>query len=126
MFKLQLPPKCPPEKATESDFVLYRIMQGDSLTNTDLLSYAEVKPDRYSSQCKAFGISLFSQKNEAEEAYLKAKSRNLILGKYIGKLQIQHSHGKLASQNGSHFTLWLYSNVDASKIPCLKVFPIED
>lgn len=96
------------------------------MTDGDLLSYAENEADKYSNHCAAHGISLYERYEDAVKAYLDAKSRSKTLGTHVGKLQVQQSHGKLnRSGKGGHFTLWLYSQVDATKIACLEVARIK-
>lgn len=122
MFRFTLS-QCPPKHAAEQERVLYRILRGDSLTDDDLQSYAEKEPDRYSKQCNAHGISLYEKYEDAVAAYEAAKRRNKLLGTHLGKLHVKTDHGQLAEQNG-HYTLWLYKQVDSSKIPCLAVVSI--
>lgn len=125
MYKLTLPPNCPLGGAEERDVALYRILLGATLTDGDLRSHVESYPEnRYAGHCKAYGISLFEKRDDAIRACQEAKTRNRLLGAYVGRIQVKPDHGKLHGTKG-HYTLWLYPQVDAKKIACRDIVKVE-
>lgn len=126
MYKLTLPPNCPLGGAEERDVALYRILHGSTMTDDDLRSHVELYPyNRYTELCKASGISLYENRDAAIRACQEAKKRNRVLGAYVGKVQIKTQHGRLHCGKRGHCTLWLYDQVDASKITCRDIVKVE-
>jgi hypothetical protein len=124
MYKLDLPPNCPCSDAREDAVELYRVILGESITDSDLISYAETN-DRFKDICRAYGLSFYKTAKGAKMAYQKARSKNKTLGTHLAKMAIQRNHGKLHTQDDDHYTLWLYSNITASDFECLTVRKVE-
>jgi hypothetical protein len=122
MYKLDLPPYCPIGGSGEQTIVLFRIVSGEILTDDDLKSYVELYNGRYKSQCKAHGISFFSNFASAERVYHESVTRNRpIHGGYVAKIEILPQHGMLHTYDKNHYTLWLYEGVAAHNLRCVDV-----
>ncbi|MEI7412793.1 hypothetical protein [Staphylococcus hominis] len=115
-FKLDLPNLCPPEE-TESVNLnpVYRLIKGEDIRDSDLLSYVEEgKKFPPNIECEAHAISLYKSREGCENLQKKfAKFRN----QKIYKGQITKECGVVDLYLGSnHLNLWVFSNVDLLSI----------
>lgn len=111
MWKENLPESCPPNKATEVEMDVYRILKHSSHSEKDFVTYAELYPDneRYRTMCAAYGISFYDTFERAKLAL----SKNLELGEYIGEYTIKKTHGQCVINNKSgHCNIWFYKSWD--------------
>ena len=125
-YRLKLPVKCPPDGAFSADMVLYRIVSKDVFCDEDLVSYAEKNITRFKNHCLAHGLSFYAKKSDAVVACKDAEARRKTLGTHVARCSIESTHGTMHTKDESHYTLWLFSKVDASRIKCLSVSKISD
>lgn len=115
----ELPEQCPPSDAIEpDDTILYRIVNGDSVTSSDFISQRELAgPNKLFSgvsECVARAVSLFQKR---EDAYQRCKLPKFRNSKVIG-IKLKRTDGLVEKTfSASHYSWWRsrsfsYSNVE--------------
>ena len=112
MFAEALPDNCPPSDAAGPDQMLvYRLVATDPPTNLDFDSHAKRWPEKYGKRCRAFALSVFSQR-ESLERLLEMKVHS---SKKVARLTLTESSGKIqqTSSDATHYSWWRFAAFDA-------------
>lgn len=115
-YKLDLPETCPPKQAKTANLTsVYRLIGGDIITETDLISHVEEgKSFPPAKLCEAHAVSFFQDLKTCE--ILKGKFKNL-RNKTICEGQLTKECGVMdLFLNESHINLWVYKDVNILSI----------
>lgn len=114
----ELPEQCPPSDAIEPDnTILYRIVNGDSVTSSDFISQRKFaganKHFSKVSECVARSVSLFKKR---EDAYQKCKLPKFKNSKVIG-IKLKKTDGLVQKTFGaSHYSWWRSRSFSCSNV----------
>lgn len=108
VFDLKLPAGCPKEDASEFEGTVYRLVQTDTPTDTDLLTYLELNRFPALDSCKRGAISLFCKRVQAQHRLDISPH----LGKHIASIGLTAAHGRCSRPSkAGHMSWWPYSKM---------------
>jgi len=115
-FKLDLPYQCPPQNTTPVNLApVYRLIDGENISYSDLLSHVEVGLNFPPNQeCQAHAVSLYQDIKSIEELqkkYKKLRSKKIYEGQITKKCGVVDLY-----LNKSHINLWVFKDIDLLKI----------
>ena len=126
-FKFDLPEGCPDPDAQEMTIVLYRIIQGEQLSEEDFVPYAKINDQNptFKAYCKSFGVSFYHSREAIEAAVSRLKKKDK-LGCYVALILLTPCLGKAKFDvpKRGHYCLWLYDDFSIDEVNVLDVFPI--
>lgn len=109
-----MPEPCPPSDAEDGPCVVYRAVENDPISDTDLESWVKSgHPSAKVTDCKHWGISVWTSIEAAEHA------REIVphmLDKYVAKGCLIQGDGKVGAtptkRQPLHCTLWVNTEID--------------
>lgn len=105
VFDLKLPEGCPKEGINEFEGTVFRVVQTNPPTFSDLLTYLELNRLPAKDACKRGSVSVFSSLDQTK--HLLDISPHL--GKYIASISLTTAHGKCSEPNrAGHISWWPY------------------
>jgi len=112
-FPDYFPEGCPPEDAISKEIIVYRICKNNPIERKDFASYYELNKGK--SDIKHYGVSVFSNSNEAKMICLLPNHRQEFIA--TGKTAEECGKIKLTPsiKSSSHITWWLYENARPEK-----------
>ncbi len=108
-FRDHMPDDCPPDDAERAAGRVYRMIQVNTPTADDFLSFRELKPGRsYPSNCIASGLSIYTE----QEGIRRLRARVPRFRKMrVAEGQLNAEHGKMKNTpsrlHHSHHTWWV-------------------
>ena len=113
VYREPLPDDCPPDEAEEitSPRLVYRLVHNLSPINDDFRSQRAEKPTAQFnvSECRARGLSVFTDRSDAERQTRRRNLRNLI----PCLVTLTAGAGRIKKTGGSsHYTGWPYDRYD--------------
>lgn len=98
----------------DKTITLFRFCENDPIENADLIPFAILKPELYANKCLAWGLSLFSTKEDTLKIIksLPIKKRKKIIA--IGSIDIDKNTAvkHKSGENKSHYTIYPLKNVN--------------
>ena len=112
-YRESMPDNCPPDTADEitSPRLVYRLVRNNPPTDDDFRSQQAEKPTAQFnvSECRARGVSLFTNLGDAERQTRRRSLRHLIPCPVI----LAAGAGRIQKTSGSsHYTWWPYDSYD--------------
>ena len=116
-FRDELPAECPPKAAIEiiGETIVYRMVENIPPKEKDFRSQRTLQPNKdFSlSECQVRGLSVFTEKADAETA---AKGSKNLQGAMVAKVTLNRGAGYIqktpSKRRKSHCTWWPYKAFD--------------
>ena len=112
-YRESLPDNCPPDTADEitPPRLVYRLVRNNPPTDDDFRSQRAQKPTAQFNvaECRARGLSMFTDRSDAEKQTRRRNLRNLI----PCLVTLTAGAGRIKKTGGSsHYTWWTYNSYD--------------
>jgi hypothetical protein len=102
------PPQCPPLEARDASAEVFRLVSSNPAAASDFESLAQRRPQKWGSNCKASGLSVFTAKSDALQLMRRVPGMSAP-GKVIASANLSLEAGKLMHtprDGNSHHTWW--------------------
>jgi hypothetical protein len=108
------PQSCPPSEAEDASAEVFRLVYSSPPSASDFRSYAEKLPDKWRGNCKASGLSVFTDKADATRLIRRVPGM-LAPGSSLASAILTPAAGKLMhtpKDGNSHHTWWAPDGFD--------------
>lgn len=108
------PPRCPPSEAKDALAEVFRLVSSNPPAVGDFESWAEKNPNKWSGNCKASGLSVFTAKSDLLRLLRRVPGMSAP-GDLIASANLSPEAGKLMHtprDGNSHHTWWAPAGFD--------------